>query len=210
MQSFSLVPLLVVISTVLGILVLKRFLQLLPYMAQSYFHARGNFAIENSIRVRQDRNLVALVLIVPVVLVVNRFDLYNPAFVQEMSPNLHLLSVAGVLSGYVLLRQLMYVWSRPQRQRGDSYSQAHWLGYTYFVFLALLLLVTAGILVLVKAPFSLSRLILWLETGLVFLVFLFRFTQILSLSCNPLRTFLYLCGLEILPASLLVISALVL
>jgi hypothetical protein len=74
----------------------------------------------------------------------------------------------------------------------------------------LVLLVTVGILALIGLDYSIVRLVLYGETALVYLLFLSRCAQILSLSCNHLRTFLYLCALEILPAALLVVSAVVL
>ena len=57
-----LLNLMLVVFVVLAIATLKRFLQVLPYMADSYLRVRGSAALEGSVRVSQDRNLVALVL----------------------------------------------------------------------------------------------------------------------------------------------------
>jgi len=48
------------------------------------------------------------------------------------------------------------------------------------------------------------------EAGVLYLIYLLRRAQILSMSCNSLTTFLYLCGLELLPAALMVVPAVVL
>jgi len=201
-----LVHLLVVIFTVLAIMTLKRFLQVVPYMADSYLRVRGSAALEGSIRVSQDRNLVALVLVIPFVLVAYRYRLFNPEIIQDLVPNLRLAAIAVFFLSYILVRHLIYLWLRPRR-RQDAFRQAHRVAYTFFIFLVL---VTLGVLLIAGVEDAFVRYILYAEIALVFVLFLRRSAQILSLSCNRLRTFLYLCALEILPAALLVISGSVL
>jgi hypothetical protein len=207
--SAWLVNLLVVAFAVLAIAFLKRFLQVLPYMADSYLRVRGSAALEGSIRVSQDRNLVALVFTIPAVLLVYRYRLYDPSLIRDLDPNLRLAGVALALLAYVLVRHMIYLWVRP-RQRVDIFRQAHRVAYTYFIFLMLLVLITVGILEIAGLESAIVRYVLYAEIGLVFILLLHRTSQILSLSCNHLRTFLYLCALEILPAVLLVVSAVVL
>ena len=207
--SAWLVNLLVVAFAVLAIAILKRFLQVLPYMADSYLRVRGSAALEGSIRVSQDRNLVALVFTIPAVLLVYRYRLYDPSLISDLDPNLRLAGVALALLAYVLVRHIIYLWVRPHH-RVDIFRQAHRVAYTYFIFLMLLVLITVGILAIVGVESTIVRYVLYAEIGLVFILLLYRSSQILSLSCNHLRTFLYLCALEILPAVLLVVSAVVL
>jgi len=66
-----------------------------------------------------------------------------------------------------------------------------------------------GILYLVGADDLTVKTFLLIETGVTYLLYLLRRGQILSGSCNPLTTFLYLCGLELLPAALLVVPAVI-
>ena len=204
-----LLNLLMVLFVVLAIATLKRFLQVLPYMADSYLRVRGSAALEGSIRVSQDRNLVALVLTIPAVLLVYRYRLYFPGLLEPLDPNLQLAGVFLALLSYSLLRHLIYLWVRPRRRK-DTFRQAHRVGYTYFIFLMLVLLGTVGLLALIGLEDTIVRWVLYAETAIIYLLFLSRGAQILSLSCNHLRTFLYLCALEILPAALLVVSAVVL
>ena len=199
----------VVVSVLLFLLVLRSFLNVLPYLADSILRSRGSAALENSVRVSRDRNLVALVFVIPAILLVFRYRLYDPAFVQEFSPDIRLLVIAGVFAGYLLLRYLLSLWMRPRR-RYDDYVMAHRVGYTFFILLMLLALVTVGILYLLQVPDLIVKTFLLAEAGVVYLLYLFRKSQILSLSCNSLTTFLYLCGLELLPTAALVVSAVVL
>ena len=55
-----------------------------------------------------------------------------------------------------------------------------------------------------------ARLVLLTVIGLSFLMSGVRSAQILAQHCNGLAAFLYLCGLELMPATLLVLSAVVL
>ena len=196
----------VVVSVLLFLLVLRSFLSVLPYLSDSILRARGSAALENSVRVSRDRNLVAVVFVIPAILLMFRYRLYDPSFVRELEPDLRLGIIGAVFVGYLVLRFLLYLWARPRR-RYDNYQLAYRAGYTFFILLMLLALVTVGILYVLKVPDLIVRTFLLAESGLVYLVYLLRRGQILSLSCNPLTTFLYLCGLELLPTAALVLSA---
>ena len=56
---------LVAVSVLLFLLALRSFLNVLPYLSDSILRARGSAALENSVRVSRDRNLVAAVFLVP-------------------------------------------------------------------------------------------------------------------------------------------------
>ena len=206
---FVLSDILVVVSVLLCILVLGRFLGLFPYLADSLSRLRGCFALEGSIRVRQDRNLVALTLVIPAILLVWRYRLYNPDIISGLEPDIRLCAVAFALVAFFLFRHLMYLVLRP-RQGTENFRDAHRVAYTYFIILMILLLAIVGILALTHLDEGIVRWVLYGVSAFIYLLFLRRAQQILSLSCNPLRTFLYLCGLEILPLSLLIVSGIVL
>lgn len=201
--------LLVAVSVLLFLLTLRSFLSILPYLADSVFRARGSSALEGSVRVSRDRNLVAAVFLLPAFLLIYRYRLFDVAWFGTLSPDFRLLAVAGVFLGFLLLRFLLYLWLRPRRHL-DEYQTAYRTGYTLFIFLMILSLATVGILYLLHASDLTVKSFLLVETGVAFLVNLLRRGQILSAYCNPLTTFLYLCALELLPAALLVIPAVIL
>ncbi len=206
---FVLSDILVVVSVLLCIMVLGRFMGLIPYLTDSFRRVRGSVALEGSIRVRQDRNLVALSLVIPAILLVWRYRLYNPELIDGLDSDIRLCAVAMALSAFVLFRKLMYMLLRPRRGK-ENFSHAYRVAFTYFIFLMIFLLLMVGILSLAGVEDAVVRWVLYGASAFVYLLFLHRFLQILSLSCNPLRTFLYLCGLEILPLSLLIVSGIVL
>ncbi|MBR0052602.1 MAG: hypothetical protein IJP73_01725 [Bacteroidales bacterium] len=198
--------LLVVASILLFLLILRSFLTVLPYLRDTVLRARGSAALENSVKVSRDRNLVAAVFLLPAVLLIYRYRLYDPSFLQGVGPDIRLLVIAGVFFGYLLLRYLLSRWARPRR-RYDDYQMAYRAGYTFFILLMMLALATVGILYLAGVDDLIINRFLLIESGVIYLIYLLRRGQILSVSCNPLTTFLYLCGLELLPTGLLVASA---
>lgn len=199
---------LVIVTVLLFLLTLRNFLNVLPYLRDSMSRARGSAALENSVKVSRDRNLVAAVFLLPAILLAFRYELYDPAFIRDWNPDFRLLAVAGAFLAFLLLRYLLYIWLRPRR-RYDDYQMAYRAGHTYFILLMLLVLVTVGILYVAGVDDLLVKRILLIETGVVYLVYLLRKGQILSTSCKPLTTFLYLCALELLPAALLAGSVMI-
>lgn len=200
---------LVLVFVVLMILLLPNFMQLVPYLADSFLRARGSSALENSVRVSRDRNTVALVMLLPGQLLVFRYRLYNPDFMAWQSGDARIWIIAAVFGVYFILRLAVYVLLKPRR-RYEAYQTAHHASYTFFILMVLLMLLTAGGMFLFKAPDQVIRTVLYAEAGAVYFVFLIRRAQILSLSCNQFRTFLYLCALELIPTAALVVSAVLL
>lgn len=200
---------LVVLAIVQGIILMPAFIELLPYLADSLFRARGSVALENSVRVSRNRNRVAAVLLLPSMLMVFRLRLWEPSVMDRLSPEGQLGAVAIVFVAYILLRIVMF-WGLKPRHRYDNFVLSHRAGYTFFILMMILLLSTWGICRVFQVPDEAIRVVIFVEICVVYAAFLFRRAQFLSLSYRPLRTFLYLCGLEIVPAAVWVVSALVL
>lgn len=200
---------LVVFSVLVGIVLMRRFIEVLPDIFSSVSRPRGGAKIEGNLRLSQDRNFVALALVIPFFLLVYRYRLYNPSFLASLPDNLRLGGIAAAFVLFFLLRQLFYVWLRPRR-RGENYRIAHRSAYTHFIILVTVLLVAAGILALTGVQEPMCQRVLYILSGLVMLGFWVRFFQILSLSCNYFRSFLYLCSLEIGPLVLLAATAVLL
>ena len=198
-----------ILFVLLFLLLLRNFLHILPYLSDSIFRARGSTALDSSVRVSRDRNIIALILILPLLLVVYRYRIYDPAFLRDLPPSPRLGAIAGVVLGYLVLRRALTLWLKPRR-RADSYMASYRSGYTFFILLMLLVLPTLGILYVFHAPDTLVRTFFYVELSVVYALYLVRRVQILSLSCRILTTFLYLCALELLPSVLLIVSAVVL
>ena len=199
----------VVVFVVLAIVILKRFLQIIPFLLDSMFRARGSSALEGSVRVSHDRNLISLVLLIPAVLTAFRYQLWAPSLLDRFPPDARLGLVAAAIVAFLLLRYLLHLWLKPRRH-ADSWWLGYRTGHTWFILFMMLALPSLGILYLFHVNDFTVKWFVLVELGFVYTLFLIRKAQILALSCNPLLTFLYLCALEILPASMLVVSALLL
>lgn len=204
--SFSI---LVLVFVVLMILLLPTFMQLVPYIADSFLRARGSSALENSVRVSRDRNTVALVMLLPAQLLIFRYRLYNPDFLAWKDGDARIWLIAAAFGVYLLVRIIVYVLLKPRR-RYEAYQTAHHASYTFFILMVLLMLLTAGILYIFRVPDNAIRTVLYVESITIYFIFLIRRSQILSLSCNQFRTFLYLCALELFPTAALIVSAVLL
>ena len=201
--------LLFIFFVLLAIQQLKRILQLFPYLTDAVFRARGSAALENSVRVSHDRDLLAAILLLPAVLFMYRYRLYDPHFLQGLSPNLYMLSQLGVFVSLLAVREIMYLLLKPRRNY-ENYQVPHRMVFTYFILLMIVMLLSVGVMSLLNCSDYVIRTVIYAETALFYMLFVFRRAQILRLSCNPFRTFLYLCALEFLPTALLVVSAVVL
>ena len=201
--------LLVAVSVLLFLLALRSFLNVLPYLSDNILRARGSAALENSVRVSRDRNLVAAVFVIPAILLMYRYRLFDIAWFDTLSPDMRLAAIAGVFIVYLFIRFLLYRWLRPRR-RYDDYQMAYRAGFTFFILLMMLALLTVGVCYVLHLSDLTVKTILLVETGVMYLLYLFRRGQILSMSCNSLTTFSYLCGLELLPTALLVVPAVIL
>ena len=209
-EGLSLVAsILVAVSVLLFLLALRSFLNVLPYLSDNILRARGSAALESSVRVSRDRNLVAAVFLIPAILLLYRYRLVDAAILDTLTPDFRLLAVAGLFLAYVIVRYLLYRWFKPRR-RYDEYQKAYRTGYTFFILTMMLALVSVAVCYILRLPDSTVKTVLLVESGALFLLYLLRKGQILSLSCKPLTTFLYLCALELLPAAILVVPAAVL
>ena len=192
-----------------AILFLPRFLSLAPLLFDSLFRARGSVSLESSVRASNDRRLVAAVLLLPAALITYHYRLYDAAFLRDLSEGWRLLAVLGVIWAYAMVRLLIYLILKPRRNN-EFFVLARRTSYTYFILMMVVVLVSVGILSLFRSPDAVIRQVLYTEFILFYFSFLLRRAHILGLSCNPLRTFLYLCALEILPTAALVVSAILL
>ena len=105
---------------------------------------------------------------------------------------------------FLLIRSLCYVLFRPRRLGAEEFATLKHLPYNYFILIAVLTLLTAGVCTVLRVPDGLTNTLLFWETGVLWFFTLIRSGQFLDGKGFGFTTFLYLCGLEIIPAALLV------
>ena len=200
---------LIVLSTLLMLLFLRNYLNVIPHVLDSFSRERGNSDIEGSVRKSRDRNICALILLIPTILVLDHFRIYAPRFMDPLDKDIRLLAVGGAFLGYLLVRMAVRSAAAPKKRR-DAYQRAARFSGTFFILLCSVVLTSIGILAAFHVPAGGIRTVILVESIFIYLVFLLRKAQILSGFCNPLSVFLYLCALELLPTGLFIASAAVL
>ena len=198
------------VAALLLLLQLGEFYSLLPSLAGCLIRWRGNIQVEHSIHQRGQRNLMAASALLAFCLLANRFAVFNPRFVAELSREWQAAAVAGAASAYLLLRALLHAPLRPAKMDRESWKASEHALFNYFLLMMAVLLPLVGILLVAGCGEGVVRVVTLCICSVAFLLLLVRKWQILGSSCTILGTFLYLCGLELIPAAALIAAALAL
>lgn len=201
---------LAIISTVSVIILMRRLLNIYPSLLACIIRWKESINLEASVKHSLDRNMFAVAMIIPFCLIVYRFGIYSPAFMEGINETFSLLIIIGIFGAYFALRRAMIRIMRPKKMNPKTYKAAICCAYTFFIILTLTLFFVGGIMALLKTdPIVTRTAIIWLS-AIIYGIYIFRKTQIFTSSCSIFRGFLYLCGLEIFPTGILVASALIL
>lgn len=182
-------------------------IKIFPMILFSISRKRASAQLEYNVSSSRMRNALAFSLVLPFCLMIDRFGLYRPTFLQYISPAWTALLTTGIFYLFVILRSLIYKLFRPRRL-GGLYEAALSKGsYGLFAIMVVLMLPTVAIMLLVGASDALIAKILLYEIAISFIYLLIRVAHILQLNYSALAIFLYLCALELAPAAMLVASA---
>jgi len=195
---------LAVIAVFLLILSLPDLLRLVPHLLYSFDRSRGSAELEHSVSTARTRNTTALSFALPFCLLADRYALFRPRFWDWIPETWSAPAAVGVLALLLLVRALCYSLFRPHRLGTEETATLRHLPYNYFILLAILALLTAGIAAVFRLPDGPVRTLLYWETGVIWGFSLLRSAQFLDSKGFGFTTFLYLCGLEIVPAALFV------
>ena len=194
---------LAVLAVVLLVADLLDLFRLAPQLAYCYDRSRGAESLEHSLGMARSRNTAALFLSLPFCLVADRYHLFLPGLWSVIPPAWSAPATIGALAVFLLLRRFMYLILRPRRLGTEAFDALRHNLYNYLFLLVPVMLLTVAVSKM-GMPDSLTRTVLLVETALAWGFALLRSGQILGAHCSGLSTFLYLCGLELLPAAALV------
>jgi len=198
---------LIIITCMVFLILAGDIFELAPALKYSISRWRGGISMEHSIKTARIRNLIALACLLPASLVANMFDLYSPRFIDRLPANLHTPAIAGVLILTAVLRRLLIPHGRFTR---EAYMTLLHTAFNHFILFSFSATITALILSAFNVPDTAVRMVLLVETAIIWLLSATHCAQFLASICKGFTTFLYLCGLEMVPAGFLVFSALVL
>lgn len=201
-----------IVSALLVLFIIPELYKLMPAMAGCLLRSRGNLEVEHSISTARSRNLCARILAIPFLVAVDRYCLYDADFLAGWGePWLRLGELAAVVVAVLIFRRILLALLLGRRLRLDADSnKAITRGIlNYFISFAILMMLSISILYMFKASDEAIRLVINGELAVFWLLSVVREGQILQQKCGVFATFLYLCGLELLPAGALIASALI-
>lgn len=192
------------------LLLIPEIRNLLPALGGCLTRSRGNLEVEHSLSVARSRDQCARLLAIPLLLMTDRYGLYSPSFVPGIGePWLRLAVLFAALMAYFALRRILHtvlLSIRGLRLNSESRSAITRGIYNYYICSVLIMLLSISILYVFNAGDGTVRWVLWSEMAAFWLLAIVRESQILHGFCSTLVTFLYLCGLELLPAGALIVS----
>ena len=198
---------LAVIFTFLFMLSAGSFLKILPSLWDSVIRWKGNIELEDSLQLSGSRNLIAAILFIPLCMTAYSHSLYLPDYMERLVPAARLAATCGTFIAYIALREFLNWQLEMSSYRSKTFTAANRSFYSYIIILFLLLFPTGGLLDVFAVDEATTRSILTYMAATSYIIYAFRRGQIFASACNPFTTFLYLCGLELLPTAALVISA---
>ena len=196
-------------SVFILLLMLGDLFKLMPALFYSVGRSRGIASLEYNISISRMRDRFAALCILPFCLIVDRFSLYDPAFLAPLAPEWKTPATIGVMVTYLCLRLVGSAIFCPRHLGRDAVVSARKCAYTFFILLCFLMILSTALLSVFSVPEHTVRIVLYSEIALFFPCSMVRTAQFLSGQCSNLATFLYLCGLELLPAALLLLSTLI-
>ncbi len=199
---------LISLSALCVVLFLQRIVGISGYLVGGLFRWKPILKLEENMGLMRDRNGVAAIMLIPACLVASRYGLYAPDFMRLVPEDFRTLVIVGVVLAAEIVRALLIEILRSGKISRDIYGVANRSVYNFFILGVIAAVLTCGAGSFLGANDMLIRGLVYAEICLSLLIAFIRKTQILSNTCNLFRAILYLCALEILPAGLIVASAL--
>lgn len=188
------------------ILLLKDIFRLAPAIGNCLVRYRANISLEHSLSQARERNLVAALALLTVCLMADKFGFYSPDFLELIPREWRVPAILGIALMYQGLRRMLHLWIHPKRIDSETQRAVQSSMVNYFLAMMSVLLVAVGGSILFGAGDNVIRTSAAILSVSFFIFGCVRKAQILASSCSFLATFLYLCVLEFLPASLLIAS----
>lgn len=201
---------LVVAMLAAALLVLKDYFRLWPLLSGCLVRSRSNMEIEHSLGMARSRNRCGLVGLGILALLADRYGLYPAAFLTGIETGLRAAAILGVMVSYLLLRAIMAAIFRKKRLDSEGRAAVSRALWNYFLAAMPLMLLSVALFWFFHVGDHAAKITLWTESFLVLALALIREGQILRGKYSSLQTFLYLCGLELIPLATLTLVAAVL
>ncbi len=178
---------------VIAVVVTLRDLRLIPALLHSLTSRKGCEEAEYNMQTSRTRTWVSSVFMLPLCLIADRY----------LAPESRILVTMGLVTGFLLLRLLIYGMIRYRILGGERFRYAYTCFFTYSLLAAAVSLAGVGVMNVAGAADETVKTFVISVLSIFYLFFLVRKWQFLQNSYGPFTTFLYLCALEFLPLGIL-------
>lgn len=197
--------------SLLTMLYLRRLVDVLPWLLRGMFSFRKLQGMQRNMRLIRERNSLTFVMCFCLCLETSGFGIYHPSYFDDLSLGMCTISIMVTMLLAALFRLLLLGFLKPSIRIGkETLVMANHCTNDCVIILSALLAPLCATLVLMGVDSLIIRSIACHVMLIVFFLFLVRKGQFLSKGCKQLSTILYLCSLEILPAGVVVLSAIAL
>lgn len=198
---------LAVLSILAFFLVFADFLRMIPSLMDCLGRYRANMTLEHSVSKARSRNYIAMVVLVPFCLAVDKTQLFRPSFWERIPEFWSIFVTIGFISAYFLLRNFLYLIARPKGLNSEELVAVRHSLYNYFILAGVLLVISLLLMSVFNVCPGTVRNVLSIELLLFWLIAFIRIGQFFGSHCNGFLTFLYLCALEFLPLGILIFAS---
>ncbi|MGN1210306.1 MAG: DUF4271 domain-containing protein [Candidatus Cryptobacteroides sp.] len=200
----------IVLCAISFLLCIKKIRNILPSLIGCILRWKESVNLEFSMKLKRDRNILATVAVIPFCLICSQYRIYNPDFMSDMGDAIRLAVTIGAFILMLTVRHLAEWCFKGWKCDKETYNIGICSSRTFFIITTSAALIAAGITAASGMDKSLAAIVISITILCFYLISLLRKIQIFANSCNLFQAILYLCGLEILPTSLVIASALVL
>lgn len=197
---------LMALCIILVILYLRRLISVLPYIAGGMVRWREFLSLEGNMRLSRERDSVAVVSVLAVSMCISRLGLFRADFLDSLQPGIRTLATIGIVLAFIALRAILATAMPQGKMRSDTIRLAGRCGANFLIMLTLIFLILLIISSVSAGCQTFAVKAAYYVTGAIWALFLLRKYQIVSQDNGQFTAILYLCGIEIIPAVLLVAS----
>lgn len=197
----------VLIFTLWMMLNIRALIHITPPLADCLVRWKGSVNLDKSIQLSRERNTAARILFLCGGLLASRFGLLRSGMIDSLPASWQTPAIFGVLIAYALLRRIIYLFMSQYVRKRDIFMAGHTASYNFGIWIAITMLIAAG----AGSAFAIQDADMKnILTGICiffYVFYLIRKMQIFNSCYHKFMSFLYLCGLELIPTAALIAVA---
>ncbi|MBQ0043557.1 MAG: hypothetical protein KBT05_00875 [Bacteroidales bacterium] len=190
------------ISLLVGMTMIQRLINIMPSLLGCFIRWKECINLEASAQLSRDRDIVAKFAPIPLCMVAANYSLWEISLMQQLGPGMRFLCTFGAFLLYLGIRFGLHALFRPRSTSSRTYNVATKAFDTFLISATILTLFSAAVMGVFRCEYELIRTVLFYEICGIYAIHFLRKSQILGSSMSLFSTFLYLCGLEILPTGI--------